>query len=97
MTSCDVTKSTSYIASSLAPIIVLPRNAFEYALAVFNFCDGDIRRCVEFYDIGISAHSGYGLQLEEIFTGEKITAKENVFVNLKPHTCAVYKAKVVEL
>ena len=69
----------------------------EYALAVFNFCDGDIRRCVEFYDIGISAHSGYGLQLEEIFTGEKITAKENVFVNLKPHTCAVYKAKVVEL
>lgn len=69
----------------------------EYALAAFNFNDGPCRRCVELYDIGISNHTGYGLELNEIFTNETLTVRENFFVSLEPHTCKVYKAKVVKL
>lgn len=69
----------------------------EYALAAFNFNDAACRRCVELYDIGISNHTGYGLELNEIFTNENLMVRENFFVSLKPHTCKVYKAKVVKL
>lgn len=83
------------ISNDLALFRHMADNA--YTLAIFNFNEHDIRKSIELYDIGISNHTGYGLELEEIFTGEKLTVRENFFANLKSHTCKVYKAKVVKL
>ena len=68
----------------------------EYVLAFFNFSDnvsnGDWGATCEFFDFGLTAASGYGLRLRDIFTGEDIGLQaEYMNVRLEPHDCKIYR------
>ena len=68
----------------------------EYVLAFFNFTDnasnGEWGATCEFYDFGLTAASGYGLHLRDIFTGEDIGLKaEYMNVRLEPHDCKIFR------
>ena len=70
----------------------------EYAIGYFNM--GDVRTDVllHFWDIGLPSLSGYGLQLYDCFEHKDIGVFRNYYNPiLEPHTCAVYRAKVVKL
>ncbi|MEA4833294.1 MAG: alpha-galactosidase [Oscillospiraceae bacterium] len=70
----------------------------EYAIGFFNFNNCNIKHPIEFFDIGISIGSGYGMDITDVFTGETFKGVcENFAPLLTPHTCAIYKAKVVSL
>lgn len=70
----------------------------EYITALFNFDDKDGYVYGEFYDIGLTVGSGYGLQFTDIFTGEDIgTFTENAGAHIKAHDCKIYKTKLVKV
>ena len=63
----------------------------EFAVLFTNFRDDRHWSQLYFEDVGISAASGYGLELTDVFTGETIgVKKEYMRVTLEPHDCAMY-------
>jgi len=77
---------------------VKPMADGEYAIGYFNMSDNQTDVLLHFWDIGLPSTSGYGLKLYDCFTHQDIGVFKD-FYNpmLKPHTCAVYRAKVVKL
>ena len=71
----------------------------EYALAVFNYTDGDERPIrVELFDLGLSVACGYGLELKDVFTGEIFRNVQETFRPHVPcHSCRVFRGKIVKL
>lgn len=68
----------------------------EYVTALFNFDDNDGYVYGEFYDLGLTVGSGYGLQFTDVFTGEDVgTFTENYGAHIKAHDCRIYRTKVV--
>ncbi len=68
----------------------------EYVLAFFNFTDNDSNgtwgATCEFYDFGLTATSGYGLHLRDIFTGEDLGLKaEYMNVAVPSHDCKIFR------
>ena len=48
-----------------------------------------------FEDIGIPYESGYGLDLTDVFTGEKIGVKRDYFLpSVEAHGCRMFKGKM---
>ncbi len=86
-----------YIKEKVVLFRLLSNN--EYALGVFNFTDGDDRDTnVDLFDMGLSFPSGYGLEAEDLFTGEKITSiRETFYVPAPSHSCKVYLVKIIKL
>ena len=77
----------------------------EYALAFFNMGEPNPRHpertgfelSAMFTDFGLTASSGYGLQLTDVFTGEDVGCYKEYFRTKVPaHDCAVYRAKLVK-
>lgn len=69
----------------------------EFLVCFFNF--DDVPQWVPFYfdDYGIPASSGYGLELCDIITGEKLSVKhDGMNPTLAPHSFKIYKAKLVK-
>lgn len=69
----------------------------SYTLGLFNFTDresfGELGACMEFFDIGLTWDSGYGLRLTDMFTGEDMGLyTENINILLPPHDCRMYRA-----
>lgn len=73
----------------------------EYALGFFNDAeDGGWPPVsyLSFNEIGLTPNCGYGLELTDAFTGEKVGVFEHDFkVKVPGHDCAMYLAKVVKL
>jgi len=70
----------------------------EYVLGLFNFHESFRDPFVELFEIGLPVKSGYGLELTDIFTGEKIPKfKSYVNLHIEGRTCRLFKAKVVEV
>jgi len=73
----------------------------EFVLAYFNFKDADqatYQVSCSFDDIGIPYGCGYGLELIDVFTGENLGVKQDVFKPVvPPHGCKMYRAKMVKL
>lgn len=71
----------------------------ELVLACFNFKDeprATYQVSCAFDDIGLPYESGYGLQLTDVFTGEELGVKRDVFMPaVEPHGCRMYRAKIV--
>ncbi len=68
----------------------------EYVLAFFNFTDNDSNgmwgASCEFYDFGLTATSGYGLHLRDIFTGEDMGLQaEYMNVAVPSHDCKIFR------
>ncbi|MGI5856390.1 MAG: glycoside hydrolase family 27 protein [Candidatus Merdivicinus sp.] len=73
----------------------------EFVLAYFNFSDKSemtYRYSGAFEDIGIPYESGYGLDLTDVFTGEKIGVKRDYFLpSVEAHGCRMFKGKMVRV
>ncbi|MBQ8954307.1 MAG: glycoside hydrolase family 27 protein [Clostridia bacterium] len=70
----------------------------EYALAFFNMGEKDAELPALFADFGLTASSGYGLKLTNLFTGEDAGCYKEYFrVKVAAHDCAVYRAQVARV
>ncbi|MGI5895128.1 MAG: alpha-galactosidase [Candidatus Merdivicinus sp.] len=74
----------------------------EFALAYFNFADEEVRSrntvSGAFDSLGIPYDSGYGLELTDMFTGEKLGVKRDYFIPRPDvHDCRLYHAKLVKV
>ena len=69
----------------------------EYALGVFNFAEGSARKYINLFELGLTANCGYGLELTSMFDDEKITVKDNFYLDLPATSCKVYRVKLIKL
>lgn len=71
----------------------------EYAFGFFNLSEAEATMRLFLYNVGLPVSSGYGFELTDVFTGEKIGPfSEYISVNIKePHDCRVYLARLVKL
>ncbi len=70
----------------------------EYALGFFNLNEEERLHTVYLHDIGIPKNSGCGLEITDVYTGEKLgIVRDRVSVRLAAHDSKVYKAKVIDL
>ncbi|MDR1733657.1 MAG: glycoside hydrolase family 27 protein [Oscillospiraceae bacterium] len=68
----------------------------SYVLFAFNFSDGGYGGFTEFFDIGLSADCGYGLDLYDVMTGEKLgLIKDYVRWSLPPHGFRILRGNLV--
>jgi alpha-galactosidase len=52
---------------------------------------------LQFWDIGLPTSSGFGLSLRDLWKHEDLgTFTESYTLKLEPHSCAVFRAKVVK-
>ena len=66
----------------------------EYALGFFNMGEQDAEMPAMFTDFGLTASSGYGLTLRNLFTGnDEGFYKEYFRVKVPAHDCAIYRAR----
>ena len=70
----------------------------DYAIGLFNKGDQDGHiRCL-LNDAGLSAGSGYGFRLRDVFTGEDAgVVTELLDVTVPAHDCKVYRASLVRV
>ncbi len=69
----------------------------EFAVLFTNLSEEKRRSELYFENIGLTAASGLGLQMTDVFTGENIgVKKEYVSFDLEPHDCAMYICKIAE-
>ena len=66
----------------------------EIAVLFVNFGEQDDLANLYFENIGISAASGYGLAMKDVFTGETLHKKEFMQFKLAPHDCAMYLCRL---
>ena len=76
----------------------------DYAIGIFNFSDeerqGNIPNNfnVKFWDFGMPIDSGYGFEIRDVINHKDLgVAKEFVTAQVKPHGCAVFRAKLKKL
>lgn len=83
--------------SDTAKVFVKLLSDNEIAVLFVNLSESD--RNVHFYleNIGISAASGYGLEMKNVFTGENIgVKKEFMSRRIAPHDCECYICKLAK-
>lgn len=68
----------------------------EIAVMLVNLSDDDRAANLYFENIGIPAASGYGLEMTDVFTGEKFVKKEFLRRRIVAHDCEVYLCKLVK-
>ncbi|MBQ9415958.1 MAG: glycoside hydrolase family 27 protein [Clostridia bacterium] len=69
-----------------------------FVIGMFNLTDNRSRMPFLFPDAGLPWHSGVGLELTDVFTGENLGIRRDDFSPvLEPHTCKLYRARLVTL
>jgi len=70
----------------------------DFAIACFNFADRDCSAHFLFDDLGLSAVSGYGLQLTDLYSGEEMDPiREFASVKVPKGGCRIFRAKPVKM
>lgn len=68
----------------------------EYALMLVNYGDDETTITVFFKDMGLPYSSGKGMELTDVFTGEKLGVKNDFLMKkVAPHSCLLYKGRIV--
>ena len=79
-------------------IWIKPLSGGEYALGFFNFGDSKSDVQMNFWDIGLTAQSGFEIELFEVWSKDTIRGLKTMHsVQLEAHDCAVYRAKLVKV
>ncbi len=74
------------------PMIVRYLENGDIALGFFNLSEAPAGFWITADDLGVPAISGRMLSGEELYTGERVSAKNGVLsAEVKPHSCAVYR------
>ena len=77
---------------------VKPLSNGDYAIALVNYGDRRLRAHIQFWDMGLPAAAGYGLQMRDVWTGRDLGVETEFHRTvLEPHCCQVLRAKVVNL
>lgn len=70
----------------------------DYAIAYFNFTDKECDITCLFSDVGLPLHSGFGMKITDVFTGEKVGVfTEFCSRKVMPHDCSVVKAELARV
>ncbi len=68
----------------------------EFAVAYYNLFEEERKVNFIFADAGIPYGSGYGLSMQDVFTGESLGVKRDYhIVDVPGHDCRVYKCRLV--
>lgn len=79
-------------------IYIKPLSDGDFGIGFFNMGDTDGEGSLQFWDMGLTASSGYGLQLRDVWEHEDIGVyTEHFTCKLKPHHCKVLRAKPVRI
>lgn len=77
--------------------LIKPLSGGDYAIGMFNFGDKTSEMSLQFYDIGLPATSGRGLEIYDCYKHETIgTYTERLAVEIPSHDCMMFRAKVVK-
>ena len=69
----------------------------DIAIGAFNFRDEKSRLFAMLDSIGLGESTGKTLELTSVWTGEKkIVTNGTILVDLEPHCCEVYRARVID-
>ena len=78
--------------------LIKPLSGGDYAVGMFNFSDKKSEMSLQFYDIGLPAASGRGLELYDCYSHSVIgTFSERYAAQIESHDCLMFRAKVVKL
>ncbi len=78
--------------------LIKPLSSGEYAVGMFNFGDKKNEMSLQFFDIGLPASSGRGLELYDCYSHSVIgTFTERYAAEIDSHDCCMFRAKVVKL
>lgn len=70
----------------------------DIVLGLFNLQDRDASFFIPFTELGLGRVSGRGLRIKNLWTGEDLGVKKEVFVPCaKPHQALLFRCEVVEL
>lgn len=68
----------------------------DFAILFLNFSDKERNGYAYFEEMGVTAASGYRVQMTDLFTGEeREPAREFTTVSVPEHGCRIYRAKLV--
>lgn len=69
----------------------------DIAIAMFNFKDIKVTNFISTDVLGLPVSTGKTLEMTELWTGEKVTVKDGIYLSkLEPHDCKMFRAKVVD-
>ena len=78
--------------------LIKPLSGGDYAVGMFNFSDKKSEMSLQFYDIGLPAASGRGLEFYDCYSHSVIgTFSERYAAQIESHDCLMFRAKVVKL
>ncbi|MBQ9947834.1 MAG: glycoside hydrolase family 27 protein, partial [Oscillospiraceae bacterium] len=78
--------------------LIKPLSGGDYAIGMFNFSDKKSEMSLQFFDIGLPAASGRGLELYDCYSHSVIgTFTERYAAQIDSHDCMMFRAKVVKL
>lgn len=79
------------------PIMVRFLANGDLAIGAFNFRDEKSRLFAMLDSIGLGESTGKTLELTSVWTGEKkIVTNGTILIDLEPHCCEVYRARVID-
>lgn len=79
------------------PIMVRFLANGDLAIGAFNFRDEKSRLFATLDSIGLGESTGKTLELTSVWTGEKkIVTNGTILIDLEPHCCEVYRARVID-
>lgn len=88
------------LVSSERPIYVRLLANGDFAIGFFNLSDTPTNRwntTLEVDRLGLPESSGKTLQMKELWTGDEVTVTNGIFSEvIPPHSCRLYRAKVVD-
>ena len=80
------------------PVFIRHMADDEFVIGYFNFTENRQLCQFTFVDAGIPYSSGVGLEMTNVFTGENVGVQKDYYnIQLDPHDCALYRAKLVSL
>ena len=69
----------------------------DYAIGIYNFTDKIQQLDFFLYDLGLGVETGYGLEMENLVSGDKILVDGQFKMPVGSHRCGTYRAKLVKL
>ncbi len=79
-------------------VLVKPLADGDYAVGFFNFGDGPAHVELHFWDMGLSARSGFGLDFYDCLTHEQLGLREEYYsAVVEAHGCRLYRCRSREL
>lgn len=79
-------------------IYIKPMSDGSFGTGFFNMRNSDGEGSLQFWDMGLTSSSGYGLLLRDLWEHEDVGVfSEQYTCRLKPHHCKIFRARLVRI